>query len=78
MTTVILLNGEWAELTDWKWSSSNEELAKKLNSLLDETGTSPADPNPELTEAKRIVAMLGGEIIHIDEVPVSNVPGRIY
>jgi hypothetical protein len=78
MAVVILLDGKWAELTDWKWTSSSKELAEKLNSLLDEAGTSPSDTNPDLTEAKRIASMLGGEIIHSDEVPVSNVPGRIY
>lgn len=65
-----------ATINKYKWQSKNEALTAMLNAYLPTNGPSGADPNPDLTAARNIVAIFGGEILHAD--PTEYVEGRIY
>ena len=57
-----------ASINDYKWKSESPAFEDYLNSLLDPDGASGADPNPDLTEAKKVIEMLqDAKIIKIKE-----------
>lgn len=76
MSATIQVNGTKATITDYQWTSSDEDLMKTLNALLDPRGPSGADPNPDLTAAQAAIDRLGGELIRFDEIDTP--PGTIH
>lgn len=76
MAAIVEINGDKAIIRDYKWSSSNRQLAEILNTMLDPLGPSGADPNPDGTAAEEAVRRLGGRVISIDETESED--GVVY
>jgi len=72
----VLIGERTATISDYVWESSDPLFANLLNGRLSPFGTSPADPNPDLTAAQDAIAKFGGKILQAD--PVEYVEGRIY
>lgn len=62
-----IFQGIEATIDGYKWSSDNKKIAEVLNNLLDPEGPPTYDPNPDLTEARKIVKRLGGKVLRYDE-----------
>ncbi len=72
----VNIGGDAAEIEGYEWTGDNDALVGLLNAMLDSSGPSGADSNPDLTAAQDAISRLGGEILHADEV--EYVEGRIY
>jgi hypothetical protein len=81
--TIKTKSGHEMTVSQKHWTSTtNPEVAESLNADL-EAGTVrflPGDPAPDWNEARRVVVMLGGEILHGTPEPVDdpNGPPFIY
>lgn len=77
MTATIALGQLQATITDYHWTSASPEFSGLLNAMLDKTGPSGADPDPDLTAAKTAARQLHAHVI--DHTPLDPpVDGRIY
>lgn len=73
----VNIGGSIAVINDYVWTCDVDVgLEKLLNSLLPAFGPEGSDPHPDLTEAQRIMSMLGGEIMEVETA--DPVAGRIY
>ena len=72
----IDVGGSVAVLENWNWQSDDKALESLLNQLLDTDGPSGADPQPSITEARRVAKELGGTVLAT--VEGKSEPGRIY
>jgi hypothetical protein len=77
MPATIQIGPFRATITDYRWSSDTPELLALLNVLLDPTGPSGSDPNPDLTAAQNAANLLGGQIVAAEALD-PPVEGRIY
>jgi hypothetical protein len=66
MAATIRIGDTEATIDGYEWSSDDKTLEKLLNLMLDPFGPSGADPNPDVTAARRIAARVGGEVIRQD------------
>jgi hypothetical protein len=58
-----IFQGVEATIDQYKWTSPDPEIAKILNNLLPVDGAEASDPNPDYTEAQKIIKRFGGEIL---------------
>lgn len=71
------IGGSIAIINNYEWTcNADVGLERLLNSLLPSFGPEGDDPYPDLTEARRVVNMLGGEVIEVEAVEA--VEGRVY
>jgi hypothetical protein len=66
MSAVVRVHGVDATLEDGVWSCSAAPMLDSFLNMRDPDGHGGSDPNPELTEAKRVVELFGGEIVRCD------------
>ena len=76
MEATVEIGGSLATLSGWSWDSNDESLARLLNSMLDQDGPSPSDPQPAINEARRVIGELGGRVVHVKVAEGS--PGEVY
>ena len=69
MKATINISGVSATLEGWTWSSTDRQLARLLNVMLDPDGPSGADPAPNTHEARRVAQLLGGEVVDYELPP---------
>lgn len=76
MTAKVRIGANTATVEDYRWTSDSAGLERSLNAMLDPSGPSGADPNPDLTAAQKAVKRLGGGIVEFDET--EYIEGRVY
>jgi len=77
MAATVRIRGFVAKITnELIWECSDSVMRKLLNSMVDPDGPSGADPNPPLTVADQVIAVLGGKIVSFDEEPYD--PDVVY
>ena len=76
MKSVIEIRAFICTLKGWRWYCENRQLEDLLNSELSVHGPSGADPQPEITEGRRIAKKYGGKILQ--EVPYMRDAGTVY
>jgi hypothetical protein len=52
-----------ATVSGYEWQCENKHLEKYLNTMRDDFGTSPSQPDPNLDLANEAISRLRGEII---------------
>ena len=75
MECTIIVFGAVATLKDWHWTSKDKQVEDLLNSMLGDF-PGPEVPQPAITEAERVVAELGGEVVF--EEYFNREEGRVY
>lgn len=50
-------------INDHEWTSTDKDLERLLNSMIDPAGPSGADPYPDKTYAMEAIEALGGRIV---------------
>ena len=76
MAATVIIDGSTAIVDDYEWFSSNKELERDLNAILDPDGPSGADPNKDYHAAKYAVWLFGGKVVQFD--PTIHKEGVIY
>ncbi len=68
MPATIRIGDTEATIDGYRWTCEDTTLERLLNLMLDPFGPSGADPNPDVTAARRAAVRLGGEVIREDGV----------
>ena len=69
MRATVQLGGMQATIEDWNWTGEDRQLVAVLNAMLDPNGPSGGDPAPNTHEARRVIGLLGGEVIDFELPP---------
>lgn len=75
MVKIQATDGEFT-VDGYHWTGTNAAVVEFLNAMLSPFGPSGADPDPDHTAALDAMRLIGGEIVHHDELPYE--PGRVY
>lgn len=78
MTAIVSIGTIKATVVRAVWTCEHKDLEKLLNLTVDPMSKSPATPNPDWNEAKRVEQEFGAKIIRIYPVPNPSKPGTIY
>ncbi len=76
MITISIFD-QTATIENYHWTSTDKDIEKMLNSMLDPMGTSPSQPYPDMDSAQDVVQRLGAKIIKADPPPTYD-PNTIY
>jgi hypothetical protein len=68
VAATIRIGDTEATIDGYRWICEDKTLERLLNLMLDPFGPSGADPNPDVTAARRIAARVGGEVMRQDDV----------
>lgn len=68
MAATVRIGDTEATIDGYRWTCEDKTLEKSLNLMLDPFGPSEADPDPDVTAARRIAARVGGEVIRENDV----------
>lgn len=76
MSVTVKIAGSTATISEYEWSSDNDDLQRVLEAMLDPLGAITSDPDPDYSAAEAAVSLLGGQIINRDET--ESEAGVIY
>lgn len=76
MPAVVRFDSVLATINGYEWECDDSVLKALLDSMLDPDGPSPSNPQPDITEARRVAEVLGGEVM--EEIPEEHEEGKVY
>lgn len=70
MGALITVFNTRATINAYRWYCQDPQLERFLNSFLDPFGPSPSDPNPDLTQARKVTSLFNGRVVKFSKTHV--------